>query len=359
MSKNKNATFVMVATIATAVFLSGCGLFGGGEKKQIDPPQDVSYLEESEVEVEESNGTEMDSEATEEAVELTVPTELYLIDKNGYVVSQTLNLPKTDGVAKQALDHLVVNGPVQDLLPNGFRAVLPADTTMTVNIKEGTAIVDFSNEFGSYNAEDELRILQAVTWTLTQFESIDHVKLQINGKELDSMPVNGTPIREVLSRADGINVNTEGVVDMTNSKAITVYYIGGEPENYYYVPVTKRVENNHPNDIQSIVKELAAGPGYGTGLLSEFQTGVKLIDEPKIEDGMATLDFNESIYGSFEEEKIVSEHVLNTLVLSITEQQGVDRVAVTVNGEADLVTDNGRKLAEPVSRPENVNTGSF
>jgi germination protein M len=46
-------------------------------------------------------------------------------------------------------------------------------------------------------------------------------------------------------------------------------------------------------------------------------------------------------------------------VLSLTEQQGIESVAVTVNGEAELVTESGQKLSEPVTRPEKVNTGSF
>ena len=32
--------------------------------------------------------------------------------------------------------------------------------------------------------------------------------------------------------------------DITNTRPVTVYYIGGEKEQYYYVPVTKRVSNN-------------------------------------------------------------------------------------------------------------------
>ncbi|KKK38286.1 sporulation protein [Mesobacillus campisalis] len=359
MSKNKKVTLVTAATLATTVFLSGCGLFGGEEKKKIDPPQDATYLDESEAgTVEESAGAEAKGGEMEEAVEGNVQTELYLIDKNGYVVSQTMSLPKSEGVAKQALDHLVENGPVTEMLPNGFRAVLPADTQMSVNIKDGVATVDFSKEFANYKKEDELKILQAVTWTLTQFDSVDKVKLQMNGEELKAMPVNGTPIAEELSRSQGINHDLDGVVDISNTKSVTVYYLGGDEDSYYYVPVTKRVDNDGGNDIQSIVSALAAGPGYGKGLLSEFQAGVKLNEDPKVEEGKVTLDFNEAIYGSFEE-KIVSEHVLNSLVLSLTEQKGVESVAVTVNGKAELVTESGQKLSEPVTRPEKVNTGSF
>jgi germination protein M len=355
MSKNKKAVIVTAATLATTVFLSGCGLFGGEEKKKIDPPQDVTLME---------DGTAVDKDTSAEtedgkaAVETTVKTELYLIDKNGYVVSQAMDLPKTESVAKQALEYLVANGPVQEMLPNGFRAVLPADTQMTVNIKDGTATVDFSKEFANYKKEDEKSILQAVTWTLTQFDSVNKVKLQLNGNPLEAMPVNGTPIGEELSRADGINMDTSDVVDITNTKAVTVYYIGGEEGAYYYVPVTRRVSNDMKDNITAIVNELVEGPAYASNLLSEFQQDVKLLDAPKLEGGKVTLNFNEAIYGSFEE-KMVSEHVLNSLVLSLTEQAGVESVALTVKGAADVLTEKGEKLSEPVTRPEKVNTGSF
>ena len=51
--------------------------------------------------------------------------------------------------------------------------------------------------------------------------------------------------------------------------------------------------------------------------------------------------------------------VLDSLVLSLTEQKGIESVVVTVDGKAELMSEDGKKLTEPVTRPENVNTGSF
>ena len=85
---------------------------------------------------------------------------------------------------------------------------------------------------------------------------------------------------------------------------------------------------------------------------------VKLLEEPKVENGKVTLNFNESIYGSFEK-KVISQNVLDSLVLSLTEQNGIESVVITVNGKAELMNEEGKKLTEPVTRPENVNTGSF
>ena len=66
-------------------------------------------------------------------------------------------------------------------------------------------------------------------------------------------------------------------------------------------------------------------------------------DNPKLENGKVTLNFNESIYGSFKE-KIVSEHLLDALVLSLTEQKGIESVSMSVKGKAELVNEQGKKL---------------
>ncbi|WP_428909314.1 GerMN domain-containing protein [Niallia sp. Krafla_26] len=356
MPKSKYKMTLASGVVGTALFLSGCGLLGGEEKAvEIDPPQEVTYTDE-EIEVTEQAAEQEVSE--DKAVEETIKTELYLIDKNGYVVPQTLDLPKTDSVATQALQYLVKNGPVTEMLPNGFQAVIPADTKVSVNVKDKVATVDFSNEFKEYQAEEEMKILQSITWTLTQFDGIEKVKLQLNGHPIEEMPVNGTPIGYELSRNDGINLETSSVADVMNTKPLTVYFVGGDKDNYYYVPVTKRVSNEVEDNITAAVNELVDGPGMFSNLLNEFRPEVKLLDKAKVEDGLVTLNFNESIYNSFEE-KMISEHVLNTLVLSLTEQPGIESVAVTVNGKAELLDEDGKKLTEPVSRPEKVNTGSF
>ena len=349
MSKNK-AKILGVTVLSSAVLLSGCGLFGGETQKKIDPPKSVTVT---------NNKANKDTTAKEKGkVENGVKTELYLIDKDGYVVPQTLNLPKTTSVATQALQYLVANGPVTSMIPNDFRAVLPADTTLSVNIDKdsGVASVNFSKEFKDYKPEDEMKILQSVTWTLTQFDNVKSVKLKMNGHDLTEMPVNGTPISENLSRATGINIDTNDVVDITNTKPVTVYYIGGEEGSYYYVPVTRRVSNNEKDNYAAVVNELIKGPSGKSTLVSEFVSDAKLLEAPKYQDGTVTLNFNKNIYDS---KKEISQSLLDALVLSLTEQQGVEKVAVQVDGKAEIKNDKGKKLSEPVTRPEKVNTGSF
>ncbi|RSK29400.1 sporulation protein [Bacillus sp. HMF5848] len=361
--------FKLITMLVFLVFLlAGCGLFGKDQQEtmqEIDPPQDVTYLEEG-LPVTSEEGTANNVEGTDggdAAVEeaSTYLRELYLIDKNGYVVPQTFELPKVEGVAKQALEYLVANGPVQELLPNGFRAVLPPDTVINgVNMEEdGTLVVDFSKEFTDYAPEDEKRILEALTWTLTQFEQVDKVQIQINGYEQNVMPVNQTPIGESYSRANGINLDSSLVADITNSKAVTVYYLGQNEGSIYYVPVTKRVQANEENLYTAIVSELINGPAYGSGLLTEMNERAKLLSDPSYENGTLTLNFDESIYGSFGE-SILANSVIDTIALSLIGQMGIEQVSLQVNGSSqDLVGENGQLLTEPVGRPEKINPVSF
>jgi germination protein M len=357
MSRNKTTTIVS-GVFASMLLLSGCGLSGNEIKKKIDPPKDVTIVKENSTTAATNKKSSHETAGTKDKTAQSMKTELYLIDKNGYVVPQTLSLPQTNSVAKQALEYLVADGPVSELLPKGFKAVLPAGTDMTVDVKEGTASVDFSKEFKNYKAEDEMKILQSVTWTLTQFNGINNVKLSMGGNPLIKMPVSGTPISENLSRASGINFDTSEVLDITNTRPLTVYFIGGEENSYYYIPVTRRVSNNEKDTISAVVQELAKGPSRSSNLVSDFVPGVKLMESPRLENGKVTLNFNESIYGSFKE-KVVSQHLLDELVLSLTEQPGIKEVSVEVKGKADLVKEDGKKLTAPVTRPENVNTGSF
>ncbi|WP_099352070.1 GerMN domain-containing protein [Fredinandcohnia onubensis] len=348
----------IAATVVTStVLLSGCGLFGGEEEvKQMDPPKNEA-VDETVAKGENSETEATEATDQEEATTETVKRDLYLIDNSGLVVPYTVDLPKTDAAARQVLEYLVAGGPLNEIIPDGFRAVIPQDTVVDVKLEDGTITADFSKEFGTYNPEDEAKILQAITWTLTQFDNVNNVVISVNGYKLDEMPVNSTPIPTDLSRADGINIDNSGVVDITNSRPVTLYFYVQNEEAEYYVPVTKRIENTGDDRVSAVVNALIDGPNMSSNLISEIHQDVKLLGA-KVEDGNVTLDFNEAIFGSFNE-KMISKHVINSLVLSLTEQPEVKSVAITVNGSEDVVTEDGKSLTEPVTRPANVNTGSF
>ncbi|WP_416827575.1 GerMN domain-containing protein [Ectobacillus polymachus] len=337
---------------ASAVLLVGCGTVSKEKASQIDPPANVTNTEKDQ------NKTKSQDDKKSEAAK----HELFLVDKNGYVVPQPIALPnaKDNAVMKQALEYLVKDGPVTSLLPNGFQAVLPANTQVKgVDVRnDGTAVADFSADIKKYKKEEERQIVESITWTLTQFKDVKRVKIQIEGQDIAKMPVNNTPIGDGVSRADGINFDDEQLVDVMNTKPVTLYFVAQSNKQTYYVPVTRRISNNEKDEVISVVNELIKGPSPKSQLVSDFNPDVRLVSAPKYENGQVNLDFNENIYANVGK-NVISNYVLGSLVLSLTEQKGVQSISIEVNGKSDLVKENGEKLTKAVSRPQNVNTGSF
>ncbi|WP_407272655.1 GerMN domain-containing protein [Radiobacillus sp. PE A8.2] len=358
----------------TVLLLSGCGIFQGEQTTgEMDtPPEDASYTDDLETETgtdeqnaegqdtESEDGTSEDQTEAEGTEAETVQRQLYLLDANGMVVPQTIELPKSTEVAQQSLEYMIKGGPVTELLPEGFEAVLPAGTEIIgLNLEEdGTLIVDVSKEFAEYRPEDELKILQAMTYTLTQFDNVDKIKLWINGYEQKEMPVNGTPMNDGYSRVNGINIYESDSVDFMDSKAVTLYYPAQQDGEMYFVPVTQHVAMDTDNTYASLVQALVNGPAYNLDLYNVFNSGVELAEQPEITEGVLSLTFNENIFNDLERASI-SDEVMETLVLTLTEQPGVEAVDVSVSDYEQVFNSSGVPYSEPVSRDTFVPTGSY
>jgi germination protein M len=253
------------------------GAAGADESSEGTEDEEGEGAEGNEENVDESvAGTEEDGEGTggdtgedgsEEEASGSVERTIYVFDDNRYVVPLTIEVPQTTSVAQQALEYLVVDGPVTEHLPDGMRAVLPPETQMSVNIKEDkTAEIDFSSEFTDYAVEDEKGILEAITWTLTEFEGVEKVELKINGNRQEVMPVNETPISGALGRENGINLELAEGTKAGNSSTVTLYFQAQTSSGAfdYYVPVTRIIPRTD-NLTEATVKQFIAGPSMQTG----------------------------------------------------------------------------------------------
>ncbi|RQW21027.1 sporulation protein [Bacillus sp. C1-1] len=333
------------------------------ETEETDPSLSEADEEGSEEEkgAEENKNTDEDEDADAEPTPDQDPEaqnlrQLYLFDSNGMVVPQTIELPKTDSTMKQSLEYLVADGPLQDVLPSGFRAVLPAGTTVDVNhLKEDKiAVANFSNEFEEYNVADEKGMFEAVTWTLTQFDDVDEVKIEVNGVELEQLPMSETPIVGNFSREDGINLDYSNVVDFTNSQDVTVYFLGSHENETYYVPVTRRVADAD-NEIATVVNELIDGPSLQMRtLLTEMNDDMMLLNDPEIKDGELVLDFNEAIQTMVGDQAYIEQTIIESIALSLTERNDVEKISILVNGKENVFSESGEAV-ETIQRPAHIN----
>lgn len=337
----KSGVLLLFSTLL--ILLTAC-LQGEQTFEEMDVPEEVTIVDENN----ETDPVTDDGQVAES--EETVKREIYLFDADGLVVPRTFELPKTKSAAMTVLEYMVEDGPITELLPNGFRAVLPAGTEILgLNLEEdGTLIIDVSEEFKNYRAEDEVKILQAMTYTLTQFDNIERIKLWINGENQLEMPVNGTPISQGYSRANGINIIVPEKPSLASSEAVTIYYPKQYHDEFYLVPVTEHKNVATEDIFTAVVNSLIEGPSYEIHVADVFNEDVQLVEKPSVHNGVLNVVFNEAVLAD-QEKGIIADDVMQTLVTSLTAIEEVEAVNVSVENKDVLLNEAGVTYDRPVT----------
>lgn len=334
--------------------LTGC-LFGPEQKTTapIDPPPAGVEEKYEQMGAQKEAGSEKATEANKKDL---ARVQLYFLANNGYVVPYAVDMPKVKGIAKEAMKMLVEGSEAEAKLPEGFRGVLPKGTQVKgLNIQDGTATIDFSKEFLSYESGMEKKILDAVTWTLTGFDSVERVNIWVDGRPLAKMPKEKSPAQG-LTRNRGINLELAEGVDIGQSMPVTLYFLGQASDNtVYYVPVTRMI--NRTDDVAgSAIRELILGPKHGSGLSGALAETLK-VNSLQVLGSTVLADFGEQLL-QYGQGKSASRDAIHTIVLSLTENTGAVKVKITINGKSDATVE-GKPLDQPVSRPEVVNPASL
>ncbi|WP_282941234.1 GerMN domain-containing protein [Paenibacillus sp. RC67] len=335
------------AAVGSIVVLltSGCSVLGTKEHSQsIDPPPTGA----------DASATTA-KPATAPVIQNPMPVTVYAKDGNGLLAPISVNVEKSVEVAKKALEAMVDGGRSATQLPAGFTPLISKGTQVKgIDIvkDQKLAIVDFSNAFTNYNVQDERKILEAITWTLTGFPSVEKVQIRVEGKELKEMPEGGTPLDEPLTRAMGINLEKPEDVEYGQSTPVTLYFLGQNKDNYkYYVPVTRLVKRTD-NVAQAVVEQLIVGPDSKKALSGVMTPGAELKQVKKADD-VITVDFSDKVLGP---DKKAPADALKAVVLSLTENTGAaTKVQITVNGDTKVSTSDNQSYSKPVLRPTTIN----
>ena len=254
-------------------------------------------------------------------------------------------------------EHAGCGSEAESRLPEGFRGVLPKGTKVKgLNIQDGTATVDFSKEFLNHQTGMEKKILDAVTWTLTGFDSVERVNIWVDGRPLAKMPKGKTPA-EGLTRNRGINLELAEGVNIGQSMPVTLYFLGQASDNtVYYVPVTRMI--NRSEDVaHSVMQQLILGPKHGCRNERELWRRHMKVNKLEVKDKTVLADFGGQLL-QYGKGKSASKDAIQTIVLSLTENTGADKVKITVNGKAEATVE-GKPLDKAAIRPEIVNPASL
>lgn len=256
--------------------------------------------------------------------------DIYLMDKNDYValVSIIINETELEQNIRKRIEYLILEGPYNNLLPNGFKPIIPSGTTIN-NIKiEGNKItIDFSEEILNIKEEYAAKMIEAIIYTITENTNINEIYLY-EGEQLINK-LGNVSLKYPLNRNYGIN-KKYNFNSLNNLTKTTVYYVSEIGDNNYYVPVTY-INNTAEEKIMVIINELKSSTIYQSNLLSYLNNKTELEKYEIIEQTMY-LSFNDKIFDIVGDNKILEE-VKYTIASSVFENYDVKEVVFKVGEE--------------------------
>ena len=263
-----------------------------------------------------------------------VESTIYLVDSNDYVARTTIPTCKCEGVdlAKDLLEGLVVGGTKNNIIPNGFRSIIPPDVTIKdINLQENILTINFSKELLEVNDKDEDKMIESIIYTLTSIDGIDKVIIKVEGEVLNKLPNSKTNIPTVLDKSYGINKSYD-LSNLNDILSYTTYYTSTYNDTKYYVPVTKYINSKDSDVVKIIIKELGSSPIYQTNLMSYLNTNTVLNDY-ELDNNKLKLNFNELLLNDLDKKNILEE-VIYTISLSMNNvYDNLESVSFLVNNE--------------------------
>ncbi|MBC8079718.1 MAG: GerMN domain-containing protein [Gorillibacterium sp.] len=342
----------LAAVFALGLITSGCSATKGQSKSIDPPPEEADVMLQKALDALSEEDLVKDGEAGgTNSLQCTV----YFKDSNGFVVPVSLPMADESKPAQKALEAMVEDGPAKSMLPKGFTALLPKGTVVnSLNIdKNKLATVDFSSEFTQYNGQDERKMLEALTWTLTSFPTVEKVKILVDGQVLPEMPELGTPLNEPLSRMMGINIEFAPGVDPGRTTPVVLYFKGSTKENFnYYVPVTRLISRTE-DVAQATVEELVKGPDIASGLMTALTSDIKIIEVSKSADNsLVSVDFGRAFLDA---DQKASPEAIQEVVLSLIETIHSEKIQLSVNGNTTIQASGNQSISQPVTKPTHIN----
>lgn len=278
--------------------------------------------------------TKKEVEFAETNLEYVYPNDLetvYLLDSNDYVARVLISASNDSIISKATslIDALTIGGKKENVIPNGFRSIIPSGTkVIDIELEDGVLVINFSKDILDIDKKYEDKMIESLTYTLTSINGIDSIKLLVDGKELKKLPNSNKLLPTFLDKSYGINKIYE-ITNVGNIDSYTVYFVNSVNDNKYYIPVTKYVNDYKQDKIRIIIDELASSFTYQSNLSSFLNENTKLLNYEVI-DKQIKLNFNDMIFSDITNNDILEE-VVYTICLSINDSIDIDSVVFLAN----------------------------
>jgi germination protein M len=256
------------------------------------------------------------------------------------LVPVTLSIKPTSEAAKIAVEKLLA-GPENDFsLPT-----IPEGTKLKdLYLQDSTAYVDLTEEILNIPEESSEQTIDALVFTLAEFPAVEDVQILINGQVYQK--IGAVDISKPIKKPEAINYYGKSTPSENLAK---VYF--ADSNAIYLVPITIQVDKKDPS--LSALEKLVAGPPKDSGLISTVWQGTK-INSLKVEDGLATVDFNVEVLG-YGGGSAAETMLVNSVLFTLTQFPEIEGVQFLIDGEKIEYFPEGTDVSSPLSAPRKIN----
>ncbi len=254
-------------------------------------------------------------------------TLVYYMDDKMYLVPvmKEISWPEDKSIAKETISHLIKDD-ANNMDAIALTPTIPENTAIkSVNIKDGLCTVVFDENFLRYDSKkEEEAIVKSIVYTLTEFETIEKVKISVNNVSNLNY---GFDITKPINRED-INFIGE---DKSGNKMIVYYKSTVNGYDEYFLPVTVNTEEL----TKEVAIEKLGNIDDNGGLYATLPNNI-VVSSVTITDGVAIVGLSD---GLVELEEIYDiEEAQNSIAFTLRDNFNVEvnQVIITSVGEESI-----------------------
>ena len=252
-----------------------------------------------------------------EDISLLTNTNIYLLNSDGYLVQKKVFIDSSNDIdrIKKIINYLKINKTSK--YSSNLRGVINKNCNIIdLSYDEEYITLNFNKYF--YDIDNINTVVSSIVHSLYSIDGVKGVTILVEGKYLDNYP-------KIIDN----NIDLNKDVDLTGRNDINkvvVYYLSKDNEDYYYVPVSKYL-NDSRDKINIIVQEMVSNTS--NNLISLVNSNLELISSREENDTMI-LNFNNYLFDNNDE---VLEEVLYCISYSVFDNYDVSMIMFQIDGK--------------------------
>jgi len=249
--------------------------------------------------------------------------------------------------------------PVGELVEEALEALLewnypewavsplsPTTEIRSVRVEGQTAIVDFGAQTLSGfvgGTLGETLLLKSLVLTLTGVPGIEKLQILLEGQPGEAV-FGHIATAKPLYPSSVVNLEPESTID---ENMVTLWFI--DRHGMFSVPVSRSLPEGA--DWKSALQEFIKGPAHGSPLLSPLPPGTTLLNA-SLAEGTGTVDLSAEFVQNYGGGTALERLVIQSLVLTLTEFEQIERVQLLVEGEKGEAFLGHVTTAQPFTREQ-------